>query len=222
MMAHRGPRAAGGGPWIPGTCQLFLQPEVSRSVLPQSEWCLEAPTRLGPLRGMDVVQTEAAGQEATVVPGLVEEVCRVPRREGSGDCCVCAFAEIQSKRQERKRRSTANPAYSGLLETEVSPAALPGEGRLPGAGRPHLTSWDGSSGVTITSHSPRAEFRINRDTVQDIQMSVVLLTRAAWACGSAAGHSDLLTLRPVIRHGAQPQVVGSDTLELPPLLEAVS
>ncbi|XP_010157306.1 PREDICTED: PHD finger protein 21B, partial [Eurypyga helias] len=25
---------------------------------------------------------------------------------------------IQSKRQERKRRSTANPAYSGLLETE--------------------------------------------------------------------------------------------------------
>ncbi|XP_043393757.1 PHD finger protein 21B isoform X11 [Chelonia mydas] len=26
--------------------------------------------------------------------------------------------EIQSKRQERKRRSTANPAYSGLLETE--------------------------------------------------------------------------------------------------------
>uniref|UniRef100_A0A663M7N3 PHD finger protein 21B n=1 Tax=Athene cunicularia TaxID=194338 RepID=A0A663M7N3_ATHCN len=27
--------------------------------------------------------------------------------------------EIQSKRQERKRRSTANPAYSGLLETEV-------------------------------------------------------------------------------------------------------
>ncbi|XP_023590287.1 PHD finger protein 21B [Trichechus manatus latirostris] len=27
--------------------------------------------------------------------------------------------EIQSKRQERKRRSTANPAYSGLLETEA-------------------------------------------------------------------------------------------------------
>ncbi|CAF91487.1 unnamed protein product, partial [Tetraodon nigroviridis] len=29
--------------------------------------------------------------------------------------------EIQTKRQERKRRSTANPAYSGLLEPEVSP-----------------------------------------------------------------------------------------------------
>ncbi|XP_049627472.1 PHD finger protein 21B [Suncus etruscus] len=29
--------------------------------------------------------------------------------------------EIQNKRQERKRRSTANPAYSGLPETEVGP-----------------------------------------------------------------------------------------------------
>lgn len=28
--------------------------------------------------------------------------------------------EIQTKRQERKRRSTANPAYSGLFEPEVS------------------------------------------------------------------------------------------------------
>jgi len=27
--------------------------------------------------------------------------------------------EIQTKRQERKRRSTANPAYSGLFEPEV-------------------------------------------------------------------------------------------------------
>uniref|UniRef100_A0A4X2M206 PHD finger protein 21B n=1 Tax=Vombatus ursinus TaxID=29139 RepID=A0A4X2M206_VOMUR len=31
---------------------------------------------------------------------------------------ISALPEIQSKRQERKRRSTANPAYSGLLETE--------------------------------------------------------------------------------------------------------
>lgn len=29
------------------------------------------------------------------------------------------LSEIQSKRQERKRRSTANPAYSGLFEPEV-------------------------------------------------------------------------------------------------------
>lgn len=32
---------------------------------------------------------------------------------------VCFVSEIQSKRQERKRRSTANPAYSGLFEPEV-------------------------------------------------------------------------------------------------------
>lgn len=44
-----------------------------------------------------------------------------PGQEGSSNRCVCAFPEIQSKRQERKRRSTANPAYSGLLETEVRP-----------------------------------------------------------------------------------------------------
>lgn len=33
---------------------------------------------------------------------------------------VCT--EIQQKRQERKRRSTANPAYSGLFEPEVGPS----------------------------------------------------------------------------------------------------
>lgn len=32
---------------------------------------------------------------------------------------VCLLAEIQTKRQERKRRSTANPAYSGMFEPEV-------------------------------------------------------------------------------------------------------
>lgn len=35
-------------------------------------------------------------------------------------------SEIQSKRQERKRRSTANPAYSGLFEPEVClPVIIP-------------------------------------------------------------------------------------------------
>lgn len=33
--------------------------------------------------------------------------------------CLCFRAEIQTKRQERKRRSTANPTYSGLFEPEV-------------------------------------------------------------------------------------------------------
>lgn len=43
---------------------------------------------------------------------------------------LSAFLEIQSKRQERKRRSTANPAYSGFLETEVGLL-----GTTAGAGR---------------------------------------------------------------------------------------
>lgn len=40
---------------------------------------------------------------------------------------LCVGSEIQTKRQERKRRSTANPAYSGLFEPEVGllPVALP-------------------------------------------------------------------------------------------------
>lgn len=33
-------------------------------------------------------------------------------------------SEIQTKRQERKRRSTANPAYSGLFEPEVRKASV--------------------------------------------------------------------------------------------------
>uniref|UniRef100_A0A8C7KDL3 PHD finger protein 21B-like n=1 Tax=Oncorhynchus kisutch TaxID=8019 RepID=A0A8C7KDL3_ONCKI len=33
--------------------------------------------------------------------------------------CSSTMAEIQTKRQERKRRSTANPAYSGLVQPEV-------------------------------------------------------------------------------------------------------
>lgn len=52
-----------------------------------------------------------------------------------GDRGVC-LAEIQSKRQERKRRSTANPAYSGLLETEVRPPLQGGGLRLAPLIRP--------------------------------------------------------------------------------------
>lgn len=32
---------------------------------------------------------------------------------------LCVGSELQTKRQDRKRRSTANPAYSGLFEPEV-------------------------------------------------------------------------------------------------------
>lgn len=59
----------------------------------------------------------------TVVPRAGRGV-RASRGRQMGDCCICALPEIQSKRQERKRRSTAKPAYSGLLETEVRPAVV--------------------------------------------------------------------------------------------------
>uniref|UniRef100_A0A8D0FXK8 PHD finger protein 21B n=1 Tax=Strix occidentalis caurina TaxID=311401 RepID=A0A8D0FXK8_STROC len=42
-----------------------------------------------------------------------------PPEENAQFTFLSMVTEIQSKRQERKRRSTANPAYSGLLETEV-------------------------------------------------------------------------------------------------------
>jgi len=42
-----------------------------------------------------------------------------PAGEASPNVTLC-FAEIQSKRQERKRRTTANPVYSGaVFEPEV-------------------------------------------------------------------------------------------------------
>uniref|UniRef100_A0A8D0FRZ5 PHD finger protein 21B n=1 Tax=Strix occidentalis caurina TaxID=311401 RepID=A0A8D0FRZ5_STROC len=41
-----------------------------------------------------------------------------PPEENAQFTFLSMVTEIQSKRQERKRRSTANPAYSGLLETE--------------------------------------------------------------------------------------------------------
>ncbi|KAM6293723.1 PHD finger protein 21B isoform 3-T3 [Porphyrio hochstetteri] len=69
----------------------------------------------------------------TAVPIKVPQVSSLQRLAGQGPAVLpqkIAFMvalglvttehleEIQSKRQERKRRSTANPAYSGLLETE--------------------------------------------------------------------------------------------------------
>uniref|UniRef100_A0A803W879 PHD finger protein 21B n=1 Tax=Ficedula albicollis TaxID=59894 RepID=A0A803W879_FICAL len=69
----------------------------------------------------------------TAVPIKVPQVSSLQRLAGQGPAVLpqkIAFMvalglvttehleEIQSKRQERKRRSTANPTYSGLLETE--------------------------------------------------------------------------------------------------------
>lgn len=83
------------------------------------------------------------GAGGDAVAGPAEEALGAPGRTGrvTGLC----LPEIQSKRQERKRRSTANPAYSGLLETEVRPPALCcGEG-LPGW-PPSPPCWAGSWG----------------------------------------------------------------------------
>lgn len=46
----------------------------------------------------------------------------LPEQTSAGNADVFLFAEIQSKRQERKRRTTANPVYSGaVFEPEVRP-----------------------------------------------------------------------------------------------------
>lgn len=85
---------------------------------------------------------EPAGPEGLVVPRVCQgSIHGSLEQEASSNRGICAFSEIQSKRQERKRRSTANPAYSGLLETEVRvlPSLPPGgggEGEVPGAGLP--------------------------------------------------------------------------------------
>lgn len=70
--------------------------------------------------GLAAVDREATGRRGQCCPGPREGVGNVPDTGRVGNGHVCP-AEIQSKRQERKRRSTANPAYSGLLETEVRP-----------------------------------------------------------------------------------------------------
>ena len=46
----------------------------------------------------------------------------------------CFLSEIQSRRQERKRRTTANPVYSGaVFEPEVRNPPLGGALRLEGS-----------------------------------------------------------------------------------------
>lgn len=69
--------------------------------------------------GLGAVQTGCVTGGAMMAPG---------RKDGDRGVCL---AEIQSKRQERKRRSTANPAYSGLLETEVRPPLQGGGSAWP-------------------------------------------------------------------------------------------
>uniref|UniRef100_G1TP86 PHD finger protein 21B n=1 Tax=Oryctolagus cuniculus TaxID=9986 RepID=G1TP86_RABIT len=102
---------------------IILQPQVQTR--PESSAGSRPPPEEPPSQG-----AQAGRRKAEDGPPSQEDP------EGPG-AAVCAFAEIQSKRQERKRRSTANPAYSGLLETEVGahggrrlgpPSPLPGSG----------------------------------------------------------------------------------------------
>lgn len=65
---------------------------------------------------LGLVTTEHLEGELTLVPGR-GAICW--RRLRSSVTRLFFPPEIQTKRQERKRRSTANPAYSGLFEPEV-------------------------------------------------------------------------------------------------------
>ncbi|XP_012890877.1 PREDICTED: PHD finger protein 21B [Dipodomys ordii] len=74
-----------------------------------------------------------AGQGAAVLPQKIAFMV------GLGLVTTEHLEEIQSKRQERKRRSTANPAYSGFLETErkrLAPAYLNSPLFLTARGKP--------------------------------------------------------------------------------------
>ncbi|XP_032445652.1 PHD finger protein 21B isoform X1 [Xiphophorus hellerii] len=72
----------------------------------------EDPEKIAFMVALGLVTTEQLEGEFTPTPKLeTNGASRVFR----GPFC---FSEIQMKRQERKRRSTANPAYSGILEPE--------------------------------------------------------------------------------------------------------
>lgn len=59
----------------------------------------------------------AAGRWVHLRPPYLDS--NITRRCWFKEPFALLWAEIQTKRQERKRRSTANPAYSGLFEPEV-------------------------------------------------------------------------------------------------------
>lgn len=171
------------GTWTPDTWHLPAnhppQPEPSGRVLPGGgeggpgggERCLETPT--------------CSRHRASVL--CRQRLCDGQERDGSwagrmGNRSVC-LAEIQSKRQERKRRSTANPAYSGLLETEVRPPFS----REGGSG------WPPSHALPVNHPaSPQSPGSIERRR-QGMGVSAEL-SRAPWV--RVAGHSGFPRLPP--------------------------
>ncbi|KAK1327609.1 hypothetical protein QTO34_012898 [Cnephaeus nilssonii] len=88
----------------------------------------ENPEKIAFMVALGLVTTEHLEEAVTggdVMDGAFEEAAGF-LAGGMGNRGV-RVAEIQSKRQERKRRSTANPAYSGLLETGAQrPPGSPG------------------------------------------------------------------------------------------------
>nr|XP_020833042.1 PHD finger protein 21B isoform X2 [Phascolarctos cinereus] len=61
---------------------------------------------------------QASKKKKEAAPDVPENPEKIAFMVALGLVTAEHLEEIQSKRQERKRRSTANPAYSGLLETE--------------------------------------------------------------------------------------------------------
>ncbi|KAI4545794.1 hypothetical protein MG293_002349 [Ovis ammon polii] len=87
---------------------------IQSQVQPQPENTAEsqAPTE-EPSRG-----AQASSKRKEERPSSQENPEKIAFMVALGLVTTEHLEEIQSKRQERKRRSTANPAYSGLLETE--------------------------------------------------------------------------------------------------------
>lgn len=66
---------------------------------------------------LGLVTTDHLEGKLTAHKALVSQTNQVILVQFCSSILLCA--EIQLKRQERKRRTTANPAYSGLFEPEV-------------------------------------------------------------------------------------------------------
>ncbi|ELR47837.1 PHD finger protein 21B, partial [Bos mutus] len=91
-------------PWGPSSSPSPLHPVVPA----QSRAPTEEPNR----------GAQASNKRKEERPSSQENPEKIAFMVALGLVTTEHLEEIQSKRQERKRRSTANPAYSGLLETE--------------------------------------------------------------------------------------------------------
>ncbi|XP_008399091.1 PHD finger protein 21B isoform X1 [Poecilia reticulata] len=87
-------------------------PEAPTVKSPPKKKKEEDPEKIAFMVALGLVTTEQLEGEFTPTPNLETNGAS---RVFNGPFC---FSEIQMKRQERKRRSTANPAYSGLFEPE--------------------------------------------------------------------------------------------------------